>query len=110
MSKDHNTDDTVIDSTGNVYADLGIEMSEDDMLKVCVARAITTIVTAGGYTQTKAAEIMGVDQPKVSKLLRGRLEEFSVEWMMQRLTLLGYDIEFRYKKARLGKGRVKMVA
>lgn len=111
MKSDHNADDTVIASTGNVFADLGIEMPEDDMLKVNIAHAITNVIQSGGYTQEKAAKIMGIDQPKVSKLLRGRLSEFGVEWLMLRLLLLGYDIEFRVKKTRSQKrGRIKLVA
>ena len=54
---------------------------------------------------------MGIDQPKVSKLLRGRLKEFSVERLMLFLNLLGYDIEVRVQKAATQKrGRVRLVA
>jgi predicted XRE-type DNA-binding protein len=54
-----------------VFADLGSNMSDDDMLKVYIARMITRVVQDGGYNQTEAGKIMGLDQPKVSKLLRG---------------------------------------
>lgn len=100
MSTDRNTDDvTVVDGTGDVFADLGLQMSDDDMLKVVVARAISRIIQAGGYTQIEAAKIMGIDQPKVSKLLRGRLKEFKADRLIDCLLQLGYDIEFKYKKA-----------
>jgi predicted XRE-type DNA-binding protein len=111
MKRDHISDDTVSDSSGNVFADLGLDMSEDDMLKVVVARAISNVVQNGRYTQAKAAGIMRIDQPKVSKLLRGRLDEFSVEWLMDRLLLLGYDIEFRARKSRSReRGQIRFVA
>jgi predicted XRE-type DNA-binding protein len=85
-------------------------MSDDDMLKVVVARAITRIVNAGNYTQSAAAEIMKIDQPKVSKLLRGRLKEFSSKWLIERLLLLGYDMEINFSKASRQRGRIKAAA
>jgi predicted XRE-type DNA-binding protein len=110
MSSERNTDHTVIEGTGDVFADLGLQMTEDDMLKVVIARAISRIVQTGGYTQVEAAEIMGLDQPKVSKLLRGRLKEFATDRLIECLLQLGYDIEFKYKKAIRRRGRIKLVA
>ncbi len=111
MTKDRESEDTVIDSTGNVFTDLDLHLSEEDVLKVNIARAISNIIQTGGYTQERAAEIMSIDQPKVSKLVRGRLTDFSVEWLMDRLLLLGYDIEFRVRKSLTRKrGRIKLVA
>ena len=66
---------------------------------------------AGGYTQACAAAIMHTDQPKVSKVLRGRLKEFTSKWLMERLLLLGYDLEVSAKKtATPRKGRINLAA
>jgi predicted XRE-type DNA-binding protein len=110
MSTEHD-EAAIVDGTGDVFADLGLQMSEDDMLKIVIARAISRIVLSGRYTQNEAAGIMGLDQPKVSKLLRGRLKEFSAERLIDCLLQLGYDIEVKYKKAsRRQKGRIRLVA
>ena len=61
------------------YEEIGIVMSPLDMLKAKVAAAISRHVQAAGMSQTEAAEALGIDQPKVSKLLRGRLDEFSLD-------------------------------
>jgi len=112
MSTERNTDElAVVESTGNVFADLGLEMSEEDILKVVIARAISRVIQGGSYTQARAGEIMGLDQPKVSKLLRGRLKEFSADRLIECLLALGYDVEVKYKKARArDRGRIKLVA
>jgi predicted XRE-type DNA-binding protein len=109
MSTEH--DDAIVDGTGDVFADLGLQVTEDDMLKLVIARAISRIVVGGGYTQSEAAKIMGLDQPKVSKLLRGRLKDFSAERLIDCLLQMGYDIEVKYKKTgRRQRGRIKLIA
>ena len=111
MMSERNDDETVLEGSGNVFADLVLQMSDDDMLKVVIARAITRIVHAGRYTQKAAAEIMHTDQPKVSKLLRGRLKEFSSKWLIERLLLLGYDMEIGVKKSvSRERGRINLAA
>jgi predicted XRE-type DNA-binding protein len=110
MTSRNNDDETVLEGSGNVFADLGLQMSDDDMLKVVIARAITRIVHAGGYTQQAAAKIMKTDQPKVSRLLRGRLKDFASKWLIERLLLLGYDLEINVKKASRQRGRIKLAA
>ncbi len=58
---------------------------------------ISCIIKRRKLTQTQVAEILGVDQPRVSSLLRGRLDLFSVEKLMHFLKALGQDIEIRIK-------------
>ena len=79
--------------SGNIYADLGFEEPELEQTKAKLARQIAAIVKARGLTQVEAAGILGVDQPKVSAMLRGRLGGFSVERLMRFLTRLDQDIE-----------------
>ena len=77
MNAEHDTD-KVVDSSGNVFADLGINTNEEDVLKFAIARAITNIVKKRELKQADAAGIIGIDQSKMSLLLRGRLKGFSV--------------------------------
>jgi phage-related protein/predicted XRE-type DNA-binding protein len=111
MSTDDDTEHVVFDSSGDVFADIGLQLSEQDMLKVSIASAISHIINTAGCTQAKAAEIMNLDQPKVSKLLRGRLKEFSSERLIECLLLLGYDLELHlHKTPRRERGRVRLMA
>lgn len=57
MKSERNDDETVLEGSGNVFADLGLQMSDDDMLKVVIARAITRIVHAGRYTQRRQLKL-----------------------------------------------------
>jgi predicted XRE-type DNA-binding protein len=79
--------------SGNIYADLGFDEPELEQTKATLARRIAVIVSARGLTQVEAAAVLGIDQPKVSALLRGRLGGFSVERLMRFLTRLDQDVE-----------------
>lgn len=110
MTDKRNLENTVLESSGNVFADLGLEMSEDDMLKVHIAGIITRVVQDGGYRQSEVANIVGLDQPKVSKLLRGRLKEFKAERLVNCLLQLGYDLELKVRKSETARGRIREIA
>ncbi len=79
--------------SGNIYADLGFEEPELEQTKAKLARQIAALVETRGLTQVEAAGILGIDQPKVSAVLCGRLGGFSVERLMRLLTRLDQDVE-----------------
>lgn len=79
--------------SGNVFADLGLPNPEERLAKAQLAYAISQVIDERGLTQREAAKLIGVDQPKVSHILRGRLADFSTERLMSFLTALGRDIE-----------------
>ena len=56
----------------NVYADLGYKSADDMLVKAQLVTTIAEILAERGYTQTKAAEVLGIPQPKLSKMLRGQ--------------------------------------
>ena len=89
-------DEVVIEGSDNVLADLGIEMSEADMLKLHLSIAITNAIRKRKLTQTRAAKLAGIDQPKISCILRGRLDGFSEGRLMEILFRLGRDMEVRF--------------
>jgi predicted XRE-type DNA-binding protein len=82
----------VIESSGNVYADLGFSNAEEMMAKAKLAILISDIIKERKLTQKKAAEIMGVDQPKVSAILRGYLSGFTIDRLFRFLMAFGMDI------------------
>ena len=67
----------VQESSGNVFVDLGVRNPQDMLARAQLAHRICQVIAARGLTQTKAADIMGLDQPKISALLRGKLKGFS---------------------------------
>lgn len=82
-------------SAGNVFADLKLPDAEDRMLKAQLTIEIRRLIEAKGWTQAEAARSIGIDQPKVSHLMRGRLAGFSVDRLIAILNRLGHDVEVR---------------
>ncbi len=87
------------ESSGNVFADLGLPNPEERLAKAELARQIRTIIEERHLTQTQAGAILGIAQPNVSNLLRGRLSGFSVERLMEFLTALGCDVRITVTSA-----------
>jgi predicted XRE-type DNA-binding protein len=88
-----NHSETIVPSSGNVFADLGFADAGERQTKVFLAIAINDILHRRGLSQGKAAELLGINQPKVSALSKYRLEGFSVERLMRFLTSLNQDVE-----------------
>jgi predicted XRE-type DNA-binding protein len=86
------TKDHVV-SSGNVFADLGLPNPEEALAKAELAHKIAEVMHARRLTQVQTAELLGVDQPKISALVRGQLAGFSLERLMRFLLLLGQDIK-----------------
>lgn len=84
-------------SNGNIFADMGLQNPEELLIKAELVRQISKIIATRKITQTKAAQILGIDQPKVSALLSGKLSGFSTERLLRFLNLLGNDVEIRVK-------------
>ena len=101
MKKRHSE---IEEGSGNVFADLGLPNPEERFAKAELARKITEIIAERQLTQVDAAELLGVYQPKISALMRGRLGGFSFERLMRFLTILGRDVEI-VVKAKPGKRR-----
>jgi predicted XRE-type DNA-binding protein len=83
-----------------VFETIGIDMSPVDLLKAKVAAAISQHIQAAGLTQAQAAKALGVDQPKVSMLLRGRLDDFSLDRLVAYATALGHGVEMKISRPR----------
>jgi len=92
-------------SSGNVFKDLEVSSPEEALTKAALTAKIAEIIATRELTQAAAAEILGVDQPKVSALLRGRLSGFSTDRLLKFLTALGRDVEIVIRTRREAKGR-----
>lgn len=78
--------------SGNVFADLGSSNPEERLAKANLAHEICFLLEEAGLTQTQAAKRLGIDQPKVSMLVRGRLKDFSTERLIHFVVMLGRDV------------------
>lgn len=84
-------------SSGNVFADLGLPNPEERLVKAELASKISSLIQQKNLTQIEAAQLLGIDQPKVSALIRGRLSGFSLARLLRFLNALGNDIEIVVK-------------
>jgi predicted XRE-type DNA-binding protein len=102
----------VVEGSGNVFADIGLPNPEERLAKAGLAIHIASVIHARKLTQARAARILKIDQPKVSRLLRGRLSGFSAERLIHFLTLLGRDVEIVVKAAPRSRrqGRLRVIA
>ena len=82
-------------SSGNVFADLGFRPKDAEHLRIRSALMATVrkLIDDRGLTQTKAAALFGVSQPRVSDLVRGRIELFSVDTLIEMLARVGVRVE-----------------
>jgi predicted XRE-type DNA-binding protein len=104
-------DNKVTLGSGNVYADLGFADAQDRLVKSDLALRIARIVKARRLTQVVAAERLGIDQPKVSRLLAGKLHGFSTEQLIRFLNALGHDVEIVVReKQRRNRGKLTVQA
>ena len=95
------SDDPVVErSSGNVFADLGYPNSEEALAKSRLTRVIADILKQRGLTQTQAATLLGIDQPKISRLIRGQFREFSLERLIQFLGALDRQVDIVVRPAK----------
>ena len=85
--------------SGNVFADIGFDNPEEELLKAKLVREIRAIIKRRRLTQAKAAEMMGVKQPDVSAIVNGRTGKFTLDRLARCIDRLGYEIDlvFRHK-------------
>jgi len=95
--------------SGNVFADLGFENPEQELMKARLTLEIFRLIRERGLTQTQAAEILGIKQPQVSLLMRNRAGSFSVGRLMELLTALGQDIQIVVKPAKREHGELSVL-
>jgi predicted XRE-type DNA-binding protein len=102
----------VEEGSGNIFADLGLSNPEERLAQADLAIRIAAVIRGRRLTQSGAARILKIDQPKISRLLRGQLSGFSAGRLMHFLTLLGRDVEIVVKNVPRSRrqGRVRVVA
>ncbi len=85
-------------SSGNVYEDLGINNSAEMKMKAKAVHILATTIAASGKTQSEIANTLGIDQPKISRILRGQFRGLSLEKILGYILALGNDIDINVRK------------
>ena len=91
---------SIEESSGIVFADLGLAAPEELLAKAELVQRIADIIAERKLTQVRAAKLLGIDQPKVSALLRGKLDGFSTDRLFRFLNALGRDVEIVVRPAK----------
>jgi predicted XRE-type DNA-binding protein len=94
--------------SGNVFADLGLADAGEHLIKAGLVVKIDRTIRQHHLTQTAAAQLMGVDQPKVSAMLAGQFRGYSVERLMRFLVALGHDVEIVVKPVKRGSAELRV--
>ena len=83
--------------SGNVFADIGIPNPDLALAKAELVQRIRDVIKERNLTQARAAELLGLDQPKVSALVRGRVNGYSIDRIFRFLNVLGQQIEIHVR-------------
>ncbi len=94
-------------SNGNVFADLGIPDPDLALAKAELVQHIRDLITKRGLTQAKAGELLDLDQPKVSALVRGNVAGFSIDRLFRFLNALGEQVEISVTTPKRAKVRAE---
>ena len=87
----------VFKGSGNVFADIGLPDAEEHLVKAKLVFKIDALMKLRGLKQVEAAELLGVRQPDISKMLCSDFKQFSVERLLRFLVALGQDVEIVIK-------------
>jgi len=93
----NNDQNTIRRGTANIFADLGYGDADTHLLKAELVARIQDVVADRKLSQTAVAEIVGVSQPDISRMLKGRYREISVERIIRMLTRLGCEVDIVVK-------------
>ncbi len=99
MTRTKSTTDTITyeESSGNIFAAMGLPNPEEHLAKAELAFQICQIIRARKLTQVKAAKLLSIRQPHVSALMTGHLDGFSAERLFRFLNKLDKSVEIVIK-------------
>lgn len=100
---------TLTESSGNVFADMGMSNPEERLLKVHLSIGLEHTIKVNGLTQREAAERIGCKQPKLSRILRGNLEGVSRDWLLHAIVAMGRDVTIAIGPQHEGRGVLQVI-
>ena len=89
-------------SSGNVFADLGLEDANELYTRAALGAQVVTILKEEGYTQTEASRLLGIKQPEVSALMCARFHRFSQERLIGFLNKLNLKVTIQISRHQRG--------
>lgn len=92
----------------NVFADLGLPDADELLIKAKLAHQIALAIKGRGLSQSEAALLIGLPQPKLSNMLRGQFRGISEDKMMRCLAALGHDVTIVVSRKEKKQGRVEV--
>jgi predicted XRE-type DNA-binding protein len=98
----------VTKGSGNVFRDLGLPDADLLQAKADLVHRISIIIGRRGLTQTEAAEVLGIAQPKISALLHGKLEGFSMDRLVRFLISLDQDVRISVRSKARARPMIKV--
>lgn len=96
----------IFESSGNVFADLDLPNAEERYAKMVLSHVITQAIKARGLTQAEAAKLLGITQPKLAGVLRGRLSGVSLDRLFRFLNALGMNVRIEVQLAEEEQGHL----
>ena len=98
-------------SSGNVFADLGLDNAEEKLTKAQLGRAIRCLIREGNMTQEEAARRMGTTQPKVCAIMGGKMVGFTADRLLEYIKRLDYDVDITISKStqEQSRGKVRVI-
>jgi predicted XRE-type DNA-binding protein len=90
-------------SSGNVFADIGVPDADEHLAKADLVIGIGAIIKSKGLSQTAAAKLVGIEQPDMSRLMRGHFDGFSYDRLFSILNALGENVRVVVTNAKPGK-------
>ena len=103
-----NTEITIEEGSTNVYADLGYADAAEVQRKARLAAEIARAIKARRLTQQDAAELLGIDQSKVSRITRGQFRGVSEAKLLELVTRLGHDVKIVVGPVRRRAGKIEL--
>ncbi len=87
----------IVRSSGNVFADLGFGREEAEHLRIrsVLMATVVKVIKARKLTQSKAAALFGVSQPRISDVVRGKIDLFSIDTLIEMLAKADVHVELR---------------
>jgi predicted XRE-type DNA-binding protein len=104
MAKQKNESDEYEVSSGNIFADLGLDQSDELLARAKLLNSVSTLIKNSGLAQKEVAERLGITQPKVSMLVNGQLSAFSADTLIHYLSILGCEVQIHVQKPRSRRG------
>lgn len=96
--------------SGNVFADLGLPDAEERKFKSRLIMQAMDAISASGLTQTRAAEVTGVDQSRISKMMRGKFDSITIDMLFKMLNRLGHQVEVRVSPRESGNAEMVLLS